>query len=68
MRISGPEDSDEDYEVTFSLPYQEVPGKKKGSKGKVSNMSHFYVNITDVNPDTKYKGNLGTMEETKVLH
>ena len=27
------EDSDED-EVTFSLTYEEVPGKKKNSKGK----------------------------------
>ena len=29
----SPKDSDDEVEVTFSLPYEEVSGKKKNSKG-----------------------------------
>ena len=28
------EDSEDEVEVTFSLPYEEVPGRKKNSRGK----------------------------------
>ena len=48
-----PEDSDDEVEVTFSLPYEEVSGKRKDSKGFFYTPDNHLYRVTRKLSDTQ---------------
>ena len=49
----SPKDSDDEVEVTFSLPYEEVSGKKKNSKGFFYTPNNHLYRVTRKLSDTQ---------------